>query len=512
MQHEPMILLDYPDPDVIRVEDTYYLVSTTMHFMPGCEILRSKDLVNWEHATYVYDKLDSTLGQTLTGDQQIYGKGMWAATIRYHRGTFYICFVANDTNKTYLYTAKDINGPWEKHNIEGFYHDCSLLFDDDGRIFIVYGNREIHLTELKEDLSGPKPGGLDRIIISEENQILGYEGSHLYKINGKYYLFFIHSLPDRWRRTEVCFMADSIDGEFTGWEVFNDDIGYCDQGVAQGGIVDTPDGRWYAILFQDRGGVGRLPVLLPVTWEGDKPIFGDHGRMPADFMLAGDPDADVAPLVGSDDFRFRSENCFGLKPWWQFNHEPEEGYCIQDTDKGIWSVTNNKICSQVTQTRNMITMRMTYPCCTSQITLDAEDLKDGDVAGLCILQYSYGCIGLKKEDGRYYLIVLEYLDEERADGVDDRDKEGGKEVVHYCREVDKSLITLRISADFTEMKDIARFAYLDQGKWTDLGIEKKLNFSLKHFCGCRAGLFNYATKQTGGTARFSSFIYNDQEF
>ena len=87
-----MINLDYPDPDIIRVDNTYYMVSTTMHFMPGCEILRSNDLVNWEHATYVYDKLDSTKGQTLTDDEGIYGKGMWAASLRYHKGLFYICF------------------------------------------------------------------------------------------------------------------------------------------------------------------------------------------------------------------------------------------------------------------------------------------------------------------------------------------------------------------------------------------------------------------------------------
>ena len=98
----PIIAMDYPDPDVIRVDDTYYMVSTTMYFMPGCEILRSYDLVHWEHAAYVYDKLDSTPAQRMAGKENIYGQGMWAASLRYHNGTFYICFVANDTHKTYL--------------------------------------------------------------------------------------------------------------------------------------------------------------------------------------------------------------------------------------------------------------------------------------------------------------------------------------------------------------------------------------------------------------------------
>ena len=69
----PLTCLDYPDADVIRVNDTYYLVSTTMYFMPGCEILRSYDLVHWEHAAYVYDRLDSTPGQRLEGEENIYG-------------------------------------------------------------------------------------------------------------------------------------------------------------------------------------------------------------------------------------------------------------------------------------------------------------------------------------------------------------------------------------------------------------------------------------------------------
>ena len=81
-QIDPVTGLDYPDPDVIRVEDTYYMISTAMHFFPGGEILRSYDLCHWEHMSYVYDRLDSTPAQRLLGDQNIYGKGMWAASLR----------------------------------------------------------------------------------------------------------------------------------------------------------------------------------------------------------------------------------------------------------------------------------------------------------------------------------------------------------------------------------------------------------------------------------------------
>ena len=114
MVENPVIWSDYPDIDVICVEDTYYMVSTTMHFMPGAVILRSYDLCHWEILSYVFDTLDSTEGQTLSDGMGVYGKGMWAASLRYYKGVFYVCFVANDTGRTYLYQAENICGPWKK--------------------------------------------------------------------------------------------------------------------------------------------------------------------------------------------------------------------------------------------------------------------------------------------------------------------------------------------------------------------------------------------------------------
>ena len=167
------------------------------------------------------------------------------------------------------------------------------MFDDDDRVYIASGNKYIRLQELDADLSGPKEGGIDRIVVKDEGHPgLGYEGTHFYKINGKYYLFFIHSLRKEWKRVEACFVSDSLEGEFTGGDVLNDDMGYCNQGVAQGGIVDTPDGKWYAVLFQDRGAVGRIPVLVPIRWEEDYPVFGVDGKVPADFETVV-PDRDM---------------------------------------------------------------------------------------------------------------------------------------------------------------------------------------------------------------------------
>ncbi len=498
----PLTGLDYPDPDVIRVNDTYYMISTTMYFMPGAEILRSYDLRNWEHAAYVYETLDSTPGQRLENDENIYGKGMWAASLRWHDGTFYVCFVANDTHKTYLYTAKDIQGPWEKHYIEGFYHDSSLLFDDDGSVYIAYGNRDIYITQLKEDLSGPKEGGLNRLVVSDaKNPNLGYEGTHFYKINGKYYLFFIHSRPDRWRRVEACFMADSLDGEFTGKDILDDDRGYCDQGVAQGGIVDTPDGKWFAILFQDSGAVGRIPVLMPMSWENGFPVLGDGGRIPQKFETPSLRSGyKYAPLVEDDDFKGPLKTC------WQFNHEPDKSLICHDMENGVWRVETGKLCGNLTQAVNTITQRMFYPGCAGEVTVDGSALKEGDYAGLCALQGKYAMIALTRRNGKLGLTVLSASAEEG--------REAGADGEAVFAEVDGDKVRLKLEADFTRMRDTVSFYYWKKdgersffGRWEKLGTEYGMRFGLDHFTGCRFGLAVYSTKETGGSAAFEDFKY-----
>jgi len=514
----PITKLDYPDVDVIRVENTYYMVSTTMHFMPGCEILRSYDLIHWEHATYVYDRLDGTSGQRLEENENIYGKGMWAASLRCHKGIFYVCFVANDTGKTYLFQSKDIYGPWKKQTIEGFYHDCSLLFDDDDRVYLASGNKNIRLVELKKDMSGPKEGGIDRIVVSDEgNPNLGYEGTHFYKINGKYYLFFIHSLRSEWKRVEACFVSDSLEGEFIGKDVLNDDRGYCNQGVAQGGIVDTSDGRWYAMLFQDHGAVGRIPVLLPISWEKDFPVFGDNGRIPKIFEIGSTKETyEYRPLVESDDFRKRgmpvdasqdrvtveeAYDSFGFKSCWQFNHEPDLDLVENDCEKGCITIKTGKLCENIMQAKNVLTQRMMFPECCGEITIDASNIKEGDYAGLCAFQGCYGMVAVTKRNGRYYVVMKEMPDVKHGTPKDIEEME------RECIPVENTKIHLKIEANFQKMKDETVFYFDDGQGFKQIGIRKKLYFKLDHFSGCRFGLFVYATKETGGKASFTDFIY-----
>jgi beta-xylosidase len=508
MKNNPIIWADYPDIDVIRVDDTYYMVSTTMHFMPGCVILRSYDLIHWETVTHVYDALDDTANQKLEGEKHIYGKGMWAASLRYHKGKFYVCFVANDTHKTYLFTASNIEGPWARHNIEGFYHDCSLLFDDDERVYIIYGNTEIHLTELKDDLSGPKPGGLNRIIVREtEPYNLGYEGSHLYKINGKYYAFFIHIAKSIGRRTEACFTADSLEGEFTGGEVFDDDMGYHNSGIAQGGIVDTPDGKWYSILFQDHGAVGRIPVLVPLHFENDIPVF-DKNTPEYIEVTSTRPGYEYKPLVGDDDFIYEPDERgkIRLKDFWQWNHIPNQALWSVTEKPGTYRIHSGKICPNLNYAVNTLTQRTMGPACEAIVTLDGSELKDGDYAGLCFLISSYGFIALTKESGQYYLVMSARATDDKSIFGNLVDSEPAYEYDRIA--VASAKVTLKAYGNFVDNIDECEFYYQDGEEWKKLGITHNLVWKMDEFVGCRFGLFLYSTKEIGGTAEFSKFEYN----
>lgn len=492
----PLTQQDYPDVDVIRVDDTYYMCSTTMYFMPGGAMLRSYDLVNWELMSHVYDVLEDTPKQRLDKEEHAYGRGMWAPCLRYHNGLFHVFFVANDTGKTYHFTASDPKGPWKKDYVEGFYHDLSVLFDDDGRVYMIYGQREVKLIELESDCSKPKENGINKTIIVDENcGGLGWEGSHLYKINGKYYAFFIHSRKDRWFREEGCYMADSIEGPWVGGPCITDDFEQVGRwgaapGVAQGGIVDTPDGEWFGLIFGDKGAVGRIPHLVPMTWGEDGfPIFEAVTKEISHKSTR--PDYEYAPLWVSDDFT--SEK---LNEVWEFNHIPRKE--LYSVGNGEFKITTGKIAKTVEFAQNTLTQRTRYPECSAYVTLDASSLNDGDCAGICVLQYYYGLIGIEKRDGGYKLVMRSKVRTEEREGL---------EVLHEEKTLSSPKITLRAECHFAMGGECCEFYYLENDSWTKLGITQKLNFDLRHFTGARFGLFNYSTLKIGGTASFKNFIY-----
>ena len=173
----PMLWADVPDPDVIRVGDTFYLVSTTMHLMPGAPVMASKDLKNWETVGYIFDRLTDSPKYDLQ-QGTAYGRGQWATSLKYHNGKFYALLAPNEQGAmgdTYIFSAEKAEGPWELVSRMRHFHDCSLFFDDDGRVYVIYGTGE--LMELKPDLSDVIEGTYMHIFEREEDEKGLLEGS-----------------------------------------------------------------------------------------------------------------------------------------------------------------------------------------------------------------------------------------------------------------------------------------------------------------------------------------------
>jgi len=487
-QHNPVIYADVPDASMVRVGDTYYMSSTTMHMSPGVPIMKSKDLINWQLVSYAYNTLADVDAMNLTNGKHTYGKGSWASCIRYHNGMYYVSTFAQTTGKTYIYATKDIEkGQWKEYSFQPMLHDHTLFFDDDGKIYMIWGNIKLNIVELKEDLSGIKPE-TERVLIenvtipSGGNSSLG-EGSQLFKANGRYYLYNI-TWPRGGMRTVVIHRADRITGPYEGRMALQD------LGVAQGGMVNTPDGRWFAYLFRDFGSVGRIPYIVPIKWEDDWPVLGVNGKVPETLDLPTGKGL-IPGIVASDEFD-RKKNDPDLPLVWQWNHNPDNRFWSLTQRKGYLRLTTGRIDSAVLMARNMLTQRTIGPVCSGTTALETAGMKNGDRAGLCLLQSGYGLVGVKVVDGAKHIYMVNVSSREAVEQA--------------SIPLSSNRVYFKAECDFRERKDVAQFFYsLDGKKWTPIGEPLGMRYTLTHFMGYRFGLFNYATKEVGGYVDFDYF-------
>ena len=487
----PLIFADVPDMSMVRVGKNYYMSSTTMHMSPGVPIMQSTDLVNWKLVNYAYDTLADVDAMNLVNGQSTYGRGSWASCIRYHKGRFYVSSFASTTNKTYIYSTTNIEkGPWKRIAFSPAYHDHSLFFDEDGKIYMVYGAGKLQLLELNEDLSGIKVGGLNQVLIENaslpagENIGLKAEGSQLFKVKGKYYLFNI-TWPKGGMRTVVIHRADKITGPWEGR------LALQDLGVAQGGMIDMPDGRWYAYLFRDYGSVGRIPYLVPMKWEDGWPVLGINGKVPEALELP--PSKGLIPgIVANDEFD-RKKRDKPLPLVWQWNHNPDNSLWSVTARKGFLRLVTGRRDSFFVKSRNTLTQRTIGPVCSGTTLMDASNMKEGDFAGFCVLQRKFGQVGVKIKDGKKYIFMTS--------------AESNMPVEIQSIPLSQSLVYFRIDCDFRDKTDKASFFYSLDGKtWTRIGSTLKMEYTLmEHFMGYRFGLFNYATVNPGGSVDFDYF-------
>jgi beta-xylosidase len=487
----PMIWADVPDPDVIRVGDTFYLVSTTMHLMPGGPIMESKDLTHWTTTGYIFDKLTDSPKYDMKGGT-VYGRGQWATSLKYHDGKFYALFAPNDApgGDTYIFSATRPDKGWTLVSRLPHFHDASLFFDDDGRVYVFHGTG--HCTELTPDLKAVKAGGIDRTVLQRDSTETGLlEGSRLVKHDGRYYLLMV-SWPAGKPRRQVCFRADNINEPWEKKIILEDHFAGFPY-VGQGTIVDDQYGNWWGIIFQDRNGVGRVLTLNPCHWVDGWPMLGDeNGRVPAEVRLPFKSEPTGDGVAASDDFSGSK-----LKLVWEWNHNPVDKAWSLTEHKGWLRLHTPNVATNIFAARNTISQRLMGPMSTVTVALRINKMRDGDRAGLAAFQGDAAMLEVRRIGKRTQLAMhLEKSQFDHKNMVITKVEPSDEASV----DIPSKVIYLRMVADFKLHQDLATFFYsLDNKTWKPLGRPFKMLYDYTRlFMGTRAAIYNYATKDLGG--------------
>ncbi|MBO4730324.1 MAG: glycoside hydrolase 43 family protein, partial [Bacteroidaceae bacterium] len=387
----PIIFADFPDPDVIRVGDTYYMVSTTMHFFPGATIVKSKDLVNWEYCSQPLEELSDGDNYSLRNGRHAYARGMWACSMKEHGGKVYLMINGNDTGG-WLLTETTPEGPWQKRKLSRIYYDPGMLFDN-GKVYVACGIGNIQMCELDEDFN----------YIREQNVVRdkqGLEGCHLYKIGDYYYIYATYG---GWPSGQTVLRSKNIFGPYEEKMLVEKYINGKPNTVHQGALFDTPSGEWWTILQEDVGAFGRMPNMQPVTWKDGWPMVGNNGVPYSTYTKpATGPAQPRTPLPTNDNFR-----SYPLGMQWQWNHNPDDGAWSLFERPGWLRLHTSDKAQRLTQARNMLTQRIfafNDQASTGTIRLDASNLQEGNMAGICILQDPYAMLAVQVRNGKRQLV------------------------------------------------------------------------------------------------------------
>lgn len=441
----PPLYADYPDPDIIRVGGDFYFATTTFVNTPGLTLLHSRDLVNWEIVSHVVPRLEGREQYDLKNGAA-YRNGIFAASLRYYRGTFYIVDTPNGLN-TRVYYSTNIGGPWQFHELDRRAFDPGLFIESDGTGYIATsGGWDGHVTLLKLNAD------FSRVV--DEHGIFyyqGIEGSKVVKRSGWYYIF--NALPAKLGLT--CSRATNIFGPYETMELLNDRTG-----GHQGAIVDLPDGNWYGFVMKDCGAIGRMTYLCPIFWTNDWPVWGTPdapGKVPAVARkpIQGQP---IGQPAASDDF---NSPTLGLQ--WQWNHNP---------DDSRWSLTERPgflrlkptVATNFWFARNTLTQKGQGPWSRGEVKFDLSHLKPGDVCGFGTLGKVNGHIAVNcGVDGKIFLQMNVMVDG------------GPSETRVPALPVPAGNIFLRTDLDFVHNRGACAYS-LDEKNWTNLGGEFDLAF------------------------------------
>jgi beta-xylosidase len=472
--NNPIMYADYPDPSIVRVGNYFYLASSTFVNSPGLVICRSEDLVNWEIVGHCMDTLTGSDTYNMTGAIK-YAGGCFAPSIAYKDGTFYVIVNMNDGQRTRIYYAKDVAGPWKYNELGGSYFDPGLFIDTDGTSYVVFGGawqNKISMIQLNSNLSATT--GSEKVILSYKN----VEGSHLVKANGKYYLF--NAVP---AQKLVCSRASSV------WGPYGETTTLCTAGKGghQGGIVDLPDGSYWGYLHQDDGAIGRPTRICPITWQNGWPMFGREGHIGVVESTYTKPikGKDIKNPQASDEFNNKT---LGLQ--WMWNHNP---------DNSKWSFTGSSLrlnattASSFWNARNSLTQKGQGLTSSGTIKIDCSAMQSGDVCGLGMLGDPRGYIAVTKDPKR--IIMTE---EETVKGT--------------ASNITSNILYFRIEMNYSNKQ--AKFFWKDDESksWQQLGTAITMGFDWQNgtFQGEQYAIMNFNPNKSSGYMDVDWFRLNDK--
>jgi beta-xylosidase len=475
MYKNPILYADYSDPDVCRVEDDYYMTSSSFNCVPGLPILHSKDLVNWSLIGYAIDKLtpDSVFSRPT------HGGGVWAPSIRYHKGEFYIYYGDPDQG-IFMTKTKDPAGKWESLTLvkegKGLIDACPL-FDDDGQVYLAHayaGSRAgikslLAVTKLTPD--GKKAIGESRIIYDGHAIDPTIEGPKFYKRNGYYYLFApAGGVATGW---QLAMRSKDVFGAYERKVVM--DQGKTNiNGPHQGGWVDTSTGEDWFLHFQDVGALGRLVHLQPMVWKNDWPVIG----VDKDGDGCGDPVLTYKkPNVGktypiatppeSDEF---TTSTLGYQ--WQWHGNPMAWWHFANQAKGtlsLYSVPVGDTYKSLWDVPNLLLQKIPAPSCTVtlKLTFKPDARYTSERTGLVVMGIDYALLSFENKGKGFTLSQIECINAEK----------GNLEKINQSVQLNDATVYLRVtihadtSCSFSYSSDNKKYTPLGQtfkareGKW-----------------------------------------------
>lgn len=422
----PILHADYSDPDVIRVGDTYYMVASSFHFSPGVPILSSKDLVHWTIIGHVLPRLTFAPEYDLPGpvptddagarmprdmrtSGQRYAGGVWAPSIRHHKGLFYVYF-ATPYEGVFMSTATRAEGPWSppvKVIAESGLEDPCPFWDDDGQAYLVHGKvgaGPLVLHRMSPD--GKRVLDAGTVIAEDPKALPVLEGPKLYKRNGWYYIFAPIGGVDT--GPQAVLRSRNIWGPYEHRSVLSPGKSAL-KGPHQGGWVETPSGQGWFAHFNSTGAYGRIVHLQPVVWKDDWPFIGEPIPGAGPDEVSGQPVTQhPMPHVGgrfapvwpqtSDTFASRK-----LGPQWEWNHNPDDRRWSLKARPGFLRLTAGPAINLVSA-RNTLTQVLQSERSVITTRLDARGVVDGQRAGLAMFGAGIGSIGVIKKEGVSHLV------------------------------------------------------------------------------------------------------------